>query len=70
LDGKKGPEALAEYINVDLEIRSRVNLQPLVDALSQQRFSLYVGRDRRRTGASVASLPLASAAERQYRWPA
>ncbi len=31
----------ADYINVDLEVRSRTNLKPLVDALSQ--LSLYVG---------------------------
>jgi hypothetical protein len=34
----------ADYINVDLEIRSRTNLRPLADALSRRLFWLYVGR--------------------------
>jgi hypothetical protein len=33
----------ADYINVDLEVRSRTALQPLADALSRRLFSLYVG---------------------------
>jgi hypothetical protein len=33
----------ADYINVDLEVRSRTNLQPLADALSRRLFSLHVG---------------------------
>jgi hypothetical protein len=44
---KKKPAALAEYINVDLEIRSVENLQPLVDLLSKDLFSLYAGREGR-----------------------
>ena len=33
----------ADYINVDLEVRSRTNLQPLADALSRPLFCLHVG---------------------------
>jgi hypothetical protein len=33
----------ADYINVDLEVRSRTNLRPLADALSQSLLSLHVG---------------------------
>jgi hypothetical protein len=40
----KDKEFAADYINVDLEIRSRTNLRPLADALSQRLFFLYVGR--------------------------
>jgi hypothetical protein len=43
----KMPAPLAQYINVDLEVRSRADLQPLVDALSRSLFSLYAGREGR-----------------------
>lgn len=41
----KTAAALAQYINVDLEVRSRADLRPLVDALSRSLFSLYAGRE-------------------------
>jgi hypothetical protein len=44
---KKKSAALAEYINVDLELRSGQDLQPLVDALSKDLVSLYAGREGR-----------------------
>jgi hypothetical protein len=34
----------AEYLNVDLEVRSRSTLTPLVDALSRRLHVLHVGR--------------------------
>jgi hypothetical protein len=43
----KTPAPLAEFINVDLEVRPRADLQPLVDALSRSLFSLYAGREGR-----------------------
>ncbi len=33
----------ADYVNVDLEVRSRSSLQPLADALSRRLFCLHVG---------------------------
>jgi hypothetical protein len=36
----------AVYLNVDLEIRSRSNLRPLVDALRRRLFVLHAGRVR------------------------
>ena len=40
------PDRGAGYLNVDLEIRSRSNLTPLVDALRPRLFVLYAGRVR------------------------
>ena len=36
----------ADYINVDLEVRSRTNLRPLADALSRRLVPLHVGGSR------------------------
>jgi len=44
---KRNVEPGAEYLNVDLEIRSRSDLTPLVDELSKSLFLLYAGRIRR-----------------------
>ena len=41
---KKRVESGAEYLNVDLEIRSRSDLTPLVEALSRSLFLLHAGR--------------------------
>jgi len=41
---KKISEPAAEYLNVDLEIRSRSDLTPLADELSRSLFLLHAGR--------------------------
>lgn len=41
---KKNVESGAEYLNVDLEIRSRSDLTALVEALSRSLFLLHAGR--------------------------
>ena len=43
---KKNVESGAKYLNVDLEIRSRSDLTPLVGALSRSLFLLHAGRIR------------------------
>jgi hypothetical protein len=35
------------FLNVDLDIRSRIDLQPLVDAMGKRAIVLYVGRFKR-----------------------
>lgn len=44
---KRPAAAAAEYLNVDLEVRSRSDLKPLADTLSPRLFALYVGREGR-----------------------
>jgi hypothetical protein len=51
-----------EYLNVDLDIYSRSDLQPLIDALGEKVFVLHAGRDNR---TYLAHLELA----RTYRGP-
>lgn len=47
-----GSRPAAEYLNVDLEVRSRRDLKPLIDALFPQLDTLYVGRIRKAHFAS------------------
>lgn len=42
---KKTPDA--EFLNVDLDVYSRSDLQPLVDGFGKKVIDLYVGRERR-----------------------
>ena len=44
---KRPAAAAAEYLNVDLEVRSRADLKPLADTLSPRLIALYVGREGR-----------------------
>jgi len=48
---KKAPDA--EYLNVDLDIYSRSDLQPLVNGFGRRVIALYVGRERRRYSAHL-----------------
>ncbi|MBI2088736.1 MAG: hypothetical protein HYT78_08315 [Deltaproteobacteria bacterium] len=45
-------KAAAEYLNVDLEVRSRRDLKPLIDALFPELHTLYVGKLQGRFFAS------------------
>ena len=45
---------LTEYLNVDLDIYSRVSLKGLVDAMGEEAIVLYVGGERQEYGAHVA----------------
>lgn len=43
----------AKYLNVDLDIYSRSDLQPLVNGFGNRVIALYVGRERRRYSAHL-----------------
>jgi len=45
--GLKDTSSTTHFLNVDLDIYSRADLQPLVAALGNKVFALYVGRDNR-----------------------
>jgi len=45
--GLKDTSSITHLLNVDLDIYSRADLQPLVAAPGKKVFALYVGRDRR-----------------------
>jgi hypothetical protein len=44
----RGLSSAAQFLNVDLDIYSRHNLQPLVSSLGKKVTALYVGRNRRK----------------------
>ncbi len=48
---KKAPDA--KFLNVDLDIYSRSDLQPLVNGFGERVIALYVGRERRRYSAHL-----------------
>ena len=48
---KKAPDA--KYLNVDLDVYSRSDLQPLVNGFGKRVIALYVGRERRRYSAHL-----------------
>ena len=49
----KGNPKTPHFLNVDLDIYSRSDLQPLVTALGKKVYELYVGRDRRTYSAHL-----------------
>jgi hypothetical protein len=44
----KNRSSATHFLNVDLDIYSTYDLQPLVNSLGKEVFALYVGRERRR----------------------
>lgn len=48
-----GPLSTTQYLNVDLEIYSKHDLQPLVDRLGLKVTALYVGRDHGKYSAHL-----------------
>jgi hypothetical protein len=48
---KKAPDA--QFLNVDLDVYSRSDLQPLVNGFGKKVMALYVGRERRRYSAHL-----------------
>lgn len=51
--GSKDPSKTTRFLNVDLDVYSRSNLQPLVAALGSKVFVLYAGRDKRTYSAHL-----------------
>jgi len=51
--GPKDTSSITHFLNVDLDIHSGADLQPLVDALGKKVFSLFVGRDGRSYSAHL-----------------
>jgi len=45
--------SVTQFLNVDLDISSRFDLQPLIDCLGRKVIALHVGRDRRRYWARI-----------------
>ncbi len=52
-----------EFLNVDLDIYSRSDLQPLVNSLGRKVIVLYVGKERRRYGAHLELCRLTKSAD-------
>lgn len=50
---RKGDSGIAQFLNVDLDIYSRQDLQPMVDRLGRKVMVLYAGRERRRFSAHL-----------------
>ena len=48
-----GYSSATHFLNVDLDIRSKHDLQPLVKALGRRVIVLYVGRERRKWSAHL-----------------
>ena len=48
---RKAPDA--QFLNVDLDVYSRYDLQPLVNGFGKRVIDLYVGRERRRYSAHL-----------------
>ena len=48
---KKSPDA--QFLNVDLDVHSRYDLQPFVNGFGKKVIALYVGRERRRYSAHL-----------------
>jgi|HubBroStandDraft_1064217.scaffolds.fasta_scaffold373939_2 hypothetical protein len=53
----RGRSPATEFLNVDLDIYSRFDLQPLVKALGKKVIILYVGRERRKY-SHISKLPV------------
>jgi hypothetical protein len=49
---ERAPDA-AQFLNVDLDVYSRSDLQPLVNRFGKKVIALYVGRERRRYSAHL-----------------
>jgi hypothetical protein len=55
------------FLNVDLDIYSRVDLQQLVNALAERVIVLYVGREKRTFSAHLEVTKVTRTAERAIR---
>ena len=56
-----------EYLNVDIEVTARHDLQPLVDALADRVFVLHVGRIKGRHFAGLELAAMTKTADRTIR---
>jgi hypothetical protein len=59
----KNDSSVTEFLNVDLEIYARYDLQPLVSALGKKVMVRYVGRERRSYAAKLEIAGLTKSAD-------